>query len=213
MTYKALFIDWDGTLSRSRFWERWKNSPEDNAKYHRLQDALFIDKAGKLLIKDWMMGLRSYNDILTYASRVTAIPYENLANELQYSAENMKFLDENALGLIQLLRAKGLKVLIASDNMDTFRNWTVPALGLEALFDGILVSDTRGAMKSHISPDGFSVFFHPYLSQQAIKADETVLIDDSLNTKVVERIGINFLHVNESASLTDHLQNIFDSHH
>ncbi len=204
MQYKVIFIDWDGTLSNSRFWDRWRDTPQ----YDLIQNTLFLSKEGRLVVNDWMLGFRSYVTVLQYVSGVTGIAYDDLATELQYSAENMKFIDDKAIAMIQKLREKGAKVLLATDNMDTFRIWTVPALKLESLFDGILVSDTRGAMKSHLNPDGSSAFFHHYLSQNGLKPEETVLIDDNLSTKIVEQFGMNFLHVNEGADLAAHLGDV-----
>ncbi len=84
-------------------------------------------------------------------------------------------------------------------------------LHLEELFDGILTSDTAGAFKTDISTDGGSAFFHLYLSQQGLKRGEAVLIDDSEDVRVVESLGIDFLHVNESATLSDHLEAMIQS--
>lgn len=212
MKYKVLFIDWDGTLSNSRFWERWKNDPKDSPKYHLLQKVLFESKDGEALLIEWMVGQKSHKDILSFVSKATNIDFEELAEELRYSAENMKFIDKDIPVLIQQLREKGVKVLIATDNMDTFGHWTVPALELELLFDGILASDKRGALKSDISPNGFSKFFGDYLSEQSIGPNEAALIDNSMDNTSVERFGITFLHVNESQTATDHMRNILRSH-
>jgi len=213
MHYKVIFIDWDGTLSSSRFWGRWNESPKHSSKYNLLQDVLFTSDEGKILLKDWMTGVKSYSNIIDYASNITNIPYGDLEEELRYSAENMKFIDKNTLGLIEKLKACGIKVVIATDNMDTFSKWTVPAMKLESRFDDILVSDTLNAMKTHISPEGVSLFFNDYLSRQGIEANQSVLIDDNLNTKTVEQCGINFLHVNKAESLTLHLKRILEKVH
>ena len=203
--YKVVFIDWDGTLSRSRFWDRWIGTD----KYDHIQKALFTD--GLEYIRLWMTGLMTYGQVLQYVELVTQIPYEELAAELEYSARHMKFIDNDAINLIQALRSSGVKVVIATDNMDTFRLWTVPELGLDHLFDGILTSDTNGALKSQSYDDGTSTFFTQYLSQNGIQPGESVLIDDSLDTNVVEGFGINFLHVNETSSLTEHLETLLKS--
>ncbi len=204
MHYKVVFIDWDGTLSGSRFWERWRGTPQ----YELIQSKLFGSREGKLIIRDWMLGLRDYKSVLSYLTEATTIPYNELARELQYSAENMQFIDQQALEKIRLLREYGVKVLIATDNMDTFRLWTMPALGIESLFDGVLASDIQGAMKSYLSSDGVSLFFAPYFLQNDLAPQNMVLIDDSIDTKVVEKFGMNFMHVDDKHSLTFHLDNI-----
>jgi len=198
MQYKVLFVDWDGTLSNSRFWSRWRNNPDDKTRYDLIQKVLFTEDKGRHLVKDWMRGLRGYPDILHYVSDATGIPYDNLVSELRYSAENMEYIDADSITIIQKLRNAGIKVVIATDNMDTFRNWTIPRLKLETLFDGILVSDTNRALKTDLHNNGTSMFFARYLSQSGVRPEETVLIDDNLDTKIVEQLGMNFLHVNES---------------
>lgn len=205
MQYKVLFIDWDGTLSNSRFWSRWRDDPDNSNKYDLIQKVLFTSNEGRHILNDWMRGLRTYSNVLNYISNATAIPYDNLASELRYSAENMKFIDVNSVAIIQALRDAGMRVVIATDNMDTFNDWTVPALGLELMFDGILVSDARGALKTDSYDDRTSVFFGHYLSQNTIRPEETVLIDDNLDKRAVEQFGMNFLHANRIRPLVAHL--------
>ena len=200
--YKTIFIDWDGTLSNSRFWDRWIGTD----KYDLIQKALFVD--GLEYIRLWMTGFMPYGQVLKYVESKTAKPYDELKEELEYSSRHMKFIDDEVTSLVQELRSNGVKVVIATDNMDTFRLWSSPELELDMLFDGILTSDTRGALKSESYDDGTSKFFSHYLIQNGIREGESVLIDDSLDTRVVEDFGIDFLHVNETASLTEHLKGL-----
>lgn len=200
--YKTIFIDWDGTLSNSRFWDRWIGTD----KYNAIQKALFID--GLEYTHLWMTGFMSYDQVLNYVESKTGIPYDELKQELEYSARHMKFVDDEVVSLVQELRSHGARVVIATDNMDTFRLWTSPELKLEMLFDGILTSDTRAALKSEVNDDGTSKFFSHYLTQNSIARSESVLIDNSLDTKIVESFGIEFLHVNEASPLTRHLEDL-----
>lgn len=202
--YKVVFIDWDGTLSNSRFWERWTGTD----KYRLIQQALFVD--GLEYIRLWMTGFLTHSKVLRYVESKTGISYEELAGELEYSARHMKFIDNEVTSLIHQLRSNGVKVVIATDNMDTFRLWSVPELGLEVLFDGILTSDMRGALKSESFDDGTSKFFAQYVTQNGIQPGQSVLIDNSLDIKVVEKFGIDFLHVNEAAPLTKHLRKLLE---
>jgi len=200
--YKTIFIDWDGTLSHSRFWDRWIGTD----KYNSIQKALFVD--GRDYIRLWMTGFMSYGQVLDYVESKTGIPYDELKEELEYSARHMKFIDDEVMSLVQELRSNGSKVIIATDNMDTFRLWSSPELELDMLFDGILTSDTRGALKSESYDNGTSRFFSHYLTQNGIRQGESVLIDNSLDAKSVESFGINFLHVNEIDSLNKHLKDL-----
>jgi len=129
-----MFIDWNGTLSHSRFWDRWNNSQDKCREYEQIQDVLFHDSEGNLIIQEWMRGLRSFKNVLQYIHDRTGIPINQLASELQYSSENMKFIDSNVLNKIQTIRANGSKVVIATDNMDVFRYWTIDSLKLYDFF-------------------------------------------------------------------------------
>lgn len=202
MTRKVIFIDWDGTVSNSRFWHRWIGTE----RYELIQRVLFTKEQD--LLNDWMTGFVSFATVLKYVESQTGIPYKELEEELIYSSEHMDFINPKTIELISKLRNKGVKAVIATDNMDVFRHWTVPALQLEQLFDGILVSDTRGALKSHLYENGTSKFFHYYLTQNNLQAKDTVLIDNSIDAQLVETFGMNFLHVNKDSSLHDHLEKI-----
>jgi FMN phosphatase YigB (HAD superfamily) len=209
MNYEAIFIDWDGTLSDSRFWERWKDDPGYSDKYDKIQSALFQSAIGKLMLTDWMTGDRDYRDILTYLTKFAGMNYEELESELHYGAENMKLIDEGVLSKIQHLRDTGKQVVIATDNMDVFSKWTVPALKLNDYFDDILNSSSIRVLKSEISPKySRSMFFHRYLTDMNIAPKDTVLIDNSLDAKQLEASGINFLHVTDDQPLSHHLDAI-----
>jgi len=202
MGYKVVFVDWDGTLSKSKFWGRWAGAP----RYQRIQETLFRD--GRSLVRDWMRGRISYEEILRYVEGKTGIPYNALEDELRYSSENMSYIDPSVIEQVQELRNNGVKVIIATDNMDTFQRWTVPALELDILFDAILTSNAQGALKTDFKSDGTSMFFSRYFLPGGVDPAETVLIDDSSDTKVLEGTGMDFLHVTDDAPLTHHLASI-----
>ena len=46
MSPKVIFIDWDGTLSKSRFWEHWQT--DDSKNYNKIQQVLFIENLGMI---------------------------------------------------------------------------------------------------------------------------------------------------------------------
>lgn len=119
MRYKTVFIDWDDTLSNSRFWDRWVHDGVNFERYRLAQEALFRSTKGKQLIRYWMLGIYSSADILQYLNKTTSIPYDELASELRYSTENMEFIDVHVIARIKELRKSGTKVVIATDNMDT----------------------------------------------------------------------------------------------
>ena len=213
MKYEAVFVDWDGTLSDSRFWDRWRDDPERAEKYGKIQNALFETVTGKRMLKFWMTGFWDYKQILTYVNESTGVSYGELENELRYSAENMKLIDDKVLDQVRQLRDIGKQVVIATDNMDTFDLWTVPALELNDHFDDILNSSSVKLLKGAASPFGAKgSFFSRYLKQMSIAPENTVLIDNSRSAKSVEGAGMNFMHVNNRHSLSDHLSTILEEY-
>jgi len=79
-------------------------------------------------------------------------------------------------------------------------------------FDGILTSDTAGALKTDMDSDGSSPFFRLYLTQNELNRGDSVIIDDSEDTRLLNNIGIDFLHVDQTSSLGDHLDAIILTH-
>ncbi len=74
------------------------------------------------------------------------------------------------------------KCVIATDNMDTFTRFTVPALRLSEHFDGILNSFERGVLKQDIdeqNPDRIP-FFDEYLREYNLQCEDVVLTDDCI---------------------------------
>ncbi|HUB93800.1 MAG TPA: haloacid dehalogenase-like hydrolase [Verrucomicrobiae bacterium] len=199
---KILFIDWDKTLSNSRFWEYW-----EPAKRHLAAQALFADAPD--LVRDWMRGYLTAGQAMEYTATVTGLPYDELMQELQRSCERMRLINEDDIRLIQAIRHRGVHVVVATDNMDTFTQWTIPSLGLDRYFDGFLVSADEQALKSQIAHDGSSTFFRHFFTSTGVNPGASVILDDSSNNRVLEeRLGIRFRHVTPSVPLNRHLQQI-----
>jgi FMN phosphatase YigB (HAD superfamily) len=203
MQPKVLFIDWDGTLSNSRFWERWRTNPKELIKYQLIEEVLFRDS--KDLLVEWMCGYKTAGNVVQYIADVTGLLYEELITELQHSCENMVFIDEDLIHSIQKIRDKGIGVVVATDNMDTFSRWTAPALKLDDYFDGTLLSVDRGALKAYVSADGTSPFFNHFFLSTGIKPNETVLLDNSPDNRAVESFGMKFLQVTDKTPLSSRL--------
>lgn len=211
MKYKTVFIDWNGTLCNSQFWERWETDELKREQHTLVRHALFENEAGVKVLNHWMRGWMSVSSVVQYLHDTTGIGLNEIYDELLYSAHNMHFINDDVIKKIQTLRHKGIHVAIASDNMDIFRAHTVKTLRLEDLFDAILTSDSQSALKREINESGASPFFDDYLLKYGIRSGESVLIDDSESSRSVEAIGIDFLHVNEAAPLEGHLNAILGS--
>ncbi len=202
MSLKVIFIDWDGTLSRSRFWEHWQI--EDPEGYNKIQKVLFAENPG--MINDWMRGFVSAEVISAEVAHRTGLNPQIVLTNLEQSCKAMALMQPGVLDVIQKKRENGVKAVIATDNMDTFSRWTVPSLNLERHFDGILTSVARGALKEDVAEDGTSLFFHHYLSQNAIQPSEALWIDDRPVHKIAERLGMQFVQVGSGLDVIQVLQ-------
>lgn len=203
MKYKYVFIDWNGTLSDSKFWD---NLSSLNL-FEKIQQSLFVKH--KHFIKDWMRGKTQSEKIIESISNDLEEDAAFIFSELKKSCEQMKFASEKTLPLISELRRKGSKVIIATDNMDTFKRWTAPALKLNEYFDGLLDSHTLQAMKNDFKEDR-SLFFDSFLTENNIQPYESVLIDDSVDKENKIQIrGIDYWKIESSRELPERLASLF----
>ena len=68
-------------------------------------------------------------------------------------------------------------MVIATDNVDVFEEFTVPALKLNKYFDEILCSSTLKCLK-HDKKGKKLAFFDDFLTKNNIKYEEAILLDD-----------------------------------
>ena len=176
----TIFLDWYNTSTHNTFWGHWA---QDNRKFEldKINQALFIDRPD--LVDEWMRGACSCKFITEYLETKTGIRRDHLLKGLVQSSQEQQLLPE-ILPLIKQLQEKGIFVGIATDNMDVFTRWTLPALNLERYFDEIICSTDIGALKCDVSENGSLEFFRKYLSKQNLQPQDCILIDDS---SIVER--------------------------
>lgn len=167
-----LFLDWHNTLSTSLFWDHLY--AEDIGTYTSIQNWLFAPDQKELVIS-WMRGQKNCDEIIDRLSNALSFPSKMLDQELIKSCQSARFIDPDIPHHIQRIRQNNIRVILASDNMDVFRRYTVPALELEELFDDILMSNELGALKDDISND-MRPFFQAY---QGVLAN-ACLLDDSV---------------------------------
>lgn len=207
--YKVIFIDWNKTLSFSLFWDHLKDLEESNPMHlNNIQNSLF----GKLdhLVKPWMRGEYTTEYIVQKLAEETGLDYEHLLKEFILSCQTMK-IDPEVLSVIQQLRKKGIKVVIATDNMDALDRWTRSSLKLNENFDDILNSYSIKALKGDITEDGESAFFMNYLKEHKLKKNETVLLDDSqIKDEIAKKHGIDFIHITTENTLLKVLNTLLD---
>lgn len=113
-------------------------------------------------------------------------------------------LSEEATQLIQELK-RNARVVLATDNMDCFRRFTVPTQNFALLFDDILESSSLGRMKK----DEAGRTFTDYATSHSIAPERTYLIDDSERTcELFRSIGGVALQTKGKTDTLVHLQTI-----
>ena len=141
MNKKIIFIDWDGTLCWSRFWESLIKS---NPKFAQGIDDFFSSE--KETINNWMRGKFNSEEINKIISQRIGLPNEIVWQTFVSDCQKME-IDKEAVSLIKRLREKYLVILVTG-NMDCFTRFTVPALRLEEVFDSIVNSADIGYLKT-----------------------------------------------------------------
>jgi hypothetical protein len=213
-TYKCIFLDWFYTLSNSIFWEHLNDPAHPHYQLFRtMQSALFGPTHSSARIDAWMRGELTSEEVIAPICQECGLDPQAVLHELRISCQQMKFVSEEVPHYMSHIRAKGIKVVIATDNMDTFSRWTVPAMRLPELFDGILNSyDLRG-LKYDVDAQGRSIFFGDYLQANGIEAGESLLIDDGDEQfgAAIRQFGIDYRHIEPGVGLIAELQTMVAS--
>lgn len=178
MTKKVVFIDWNKTLSYSLFWEHLQDKNHPNHQHlPAIEKWLFVDNRD--VINPWMRGEFSAEDIASKMSQDTGIDSDTILGELRRSCEEMRYSIDDLEDIVSQLQTNGTKVVIATDNMDTFSRFTVPAMRLDAVFDEILSSYDTGYLKDDDHPEDSIPFFDEYLAKHGWNYADAILLDDS----------------------------------
>jgi len=195
--YKTVFFDWHNTLSTSLFWDQWEN-PEHPR--HEWYAPLFRYLLGENMpvVMEWMRGKMNAEEISTMLADRFGYSRDTIFQDLKESCESMRLVSEDILPLVKKLRDSGTKCVIATDNMDTFTRFTVPALGLEKYFDDVLNSFELKVLKQDVderNPDRIP-FFDKYLKENALRCEEVALIDDcAYEVDSYQRRGFDILQI------------------
>jgi len=195
--YKVVFLDWNGTLSTSKFWGHLeKSSKEKDKKLFELIDKTLFGEL-RHLIKPWMRGETTSENVVKEVSEKSGIEYKIVFNEFVRGCEQMEYVTENCLKKIELIKNNGTKVVIATDNMDSFIRWTVPAMKLDKIFDDILDSFSLKTLKNDFEKSGKSIFFDEFVKNNKIDKGESIIIDDSEDKEgKIQAYGIDYLRIN-----------------
>lgn len=198
---KVIFIDWSKTLCTDLFWGHLINEQHENHKYFKIIDD-WLYKKNRQLINPWMLGKITYQEIAQKISKDTNISAEVIINELRYSCESMRIFDKKVVDLVKKLRRNNMLIVIATDNMDTFNKFTVPALGLDKIFDEIINSFDVGCFKDDKEPQDKIMFFEKFIKKHNLKYSEAILLDDSPDiSKKYKKLGFDRVIIGSPSEL------------
>jgi len=207
--YKVIFFDWHKTLGQSDFWGQLKDQAHDRHHWHQpIVTFLFIKNDH--LVQRWMRGEVNEEGILKTISEKFGCPKETLREDLAESCRAMALASPEILPLITALRRKGIKCVIATDNMDVFKEYVVPSLKLDKYFDDILVSFNQKALKFDVAEDGNSLpFFHMYLQANELTYADAILFDDRTDTSgAYKKLGFDTFQVEDTNGLLEKMENL-----
>lgn len=105
-----------------------------------------------------MRGEQTSEQIVHQIAKVADLNKEELISEFIESCKSMKLVSDRIFEITKQLQSQGVKVVVATDNMDSFTRWTIPALKLETMFDNILNSYDLGVLKGDFDDKGESLF-------------------------------------------------------
>jgi len=192
-------LDWNGTLSKSKFWGHLEY--EDDSFFRQTEDALF----GKLreMLKPWMRGEYKSEDICKKVAEETGVDYKKIFSEFIKGCEIMELSDPEIPKLLHSIKKTGVKIVIATDNMDSFDRWTYPAIQKKhnLPIDEILDSSKLRVMKKDMQ-NGISLFFDDYLKKNNLSCNQCILIDDSPDENgTLSQIGLNYRQIYSTEDL------------
>jgi len=205
---KVVFLDWNGTLSNSFFWEHMRTSEDSEVLmlYNLWDNALF--NKPKEYVQDWMRGKFSTEDVLRKIAHETNTGYEKVFREFIKGCESMEYVSDDIPCTIETLKRNGYYVVIATNNMDCFTRWTVPFMKLDKLFDDVLNSYYLKGLK-HDTENGISVFFKKFFEKYDIAPKECIFFDDSTDKEgYIASLGIEYVQIENSEDLMKRLKSL-----
>ncbi len=164
-----LFVDFDRTICFERYWRSL--SPEKN---EIVQSFLFGED--KALVKAWMKGAYTAEEVNKLVAQNIDMPYEELWELFVQDCKTMRVSSE-VLEKLKELRSKYTVILI-TDNMDSFTRFTVPALQLDSVFDSI----TNSFVSKRPKNENQGKVFTEYAKTFDTPITSCFLLDDSVST-------------------------------
>jgi len=187
---RVVFVDWHGVLSRDPFWSSILQSDS-----HRLRDRLQAklgDIFSQPLSHEWMKGVVTSEQIIEQMALQLPANYREdyLRRRLDDDCRNMR-VNVALFKLLHRIRDDGAWVVIATDNMDCFKDTfdrirsapRAPRATAERFAywvkhcDAIICSSDVQALKAE-DPVGF---FGPFLADWGLDFSDAALIDDRVD--------------------------------
>jgi FMN phosphatase YigB (HAD superfamily) len=185
MKYKLIISDFDGVICSDFYYSNLSSTAPEVFDF--INRKLF--KENPVMIDDWMRGLLSYKDINKWLKKEDPSIKIDLDKILLEGITQMR-LDENYLSELSRLRKIGIKVILATNNMDIFSLKMIPEKKLDKYFDGIFCSSDHGLLKHEQN----AKFYRDILALYDIDDHrDALLIDDSVKaTQAFSKIGGDF---------------------
>lgn len=173
----TIFIDFDGTICFDYFWRS-----ADSSIREKIKNYLFSEDSA--LVREWMIGKRSSEDINQILSKECAVSYDDLWRIFIKDCKSMS-IRQTTLDLLIAVR-EHYKTILITDNMDSLDRFTIPSLNLEKYFNTIANSYNYQALKDQ--DDG--TLFELVSDKMNIKLSGSILIDNSEhNCQLFESLG------------------------
>lgn len=205
---KAVFLDWNGTLSDSFFWEHMRTSDDSEVlELYNLWDNALFNKS-KEYIQDWMRGSFTTEEVLSEIANETDTEYKKVLREFIKGCESMEYVSDEIPSIVDTLKRVGYYVVIATNNMDCFTRWTIPFMKLDKLFDEILNSYYLKGLK-HDTQKGESVFFKRFFEEYNVSPQNCIFFDDSTDKEgYITSLGIEYIQIKNSEDLMKRLKSL-----
>lgn len=195
---QAILVDWNRTLSFSRFWGHIKET--DQELFNSIETQLFKDD--KDLVDSWMRGGVTSERVIELVTLNLKLNFNDIFKEFVRSCENMEFSSSKIPQIIEMVKGHGIKTYIFTDNMDSFDRWTVPSMKLDEIFDGVINSYNVGGLKNDINEKGKNLFLEELGKRNLAVPQRLILFDDNPNTiNTFKRMGVDSRLVTEKEGL------------
>lgn len=204
---KTAFVDFASTISYSRYWGQLADSNHVRCANHpKIIDWITRNSS---LLKDWDLGKYNSRELCNFISESTGIQADELYNDLIESCQSMAFITDDIVVKLNALKYLGVKVVLASDHMDLMRPVILRAMGLDVVFDDLLISCEIGCTKKD-GGESESPFFEKYMTENGLSPQDVILFDDNLG--IIDKyraLGFNTVLISKNNTLSVMLTKIF----